>query len=187
MTMVTNFMQLVQINTSGMPDSEGSGHPNEEDKLVNLLRALPELKGAEDRFAVWFAAGSLVATASNRVRNAAALALADMGGRDAGRMIVEVLRRPDIAKVSGTLLYALRELGASIPLSVIVGLIENGSYESRATALEFLKERQIERPDRAELDDARKRLTSFARDGDESEGAEAAQVALEYLDETAKR
>ena len=176
-----DFKQLLNTDhlVSGVLQSSAS--PSEEDRWIEVLRSLNEPTAVRDGWA-GFAAGVLMATPSSRIRNAAALALADMGAKDAGSSIVEVLRRPEVATASGTLLYALSELDASIPLSVLVGLIENGSYESRAEALSFLEEGRIDRPSEGEVEQARERLAFLAEHGDTPDGIEAARTALGFLD-----
>ena len=57
--------------------------------------------------------------------------------------IVDVLRGPEVAGSSGTLLFALNELGASLPPSLLVHLVEHGSFEGRAEALIAMEEGRI--------------------------------------------
>lgn len=119
-------------------------------------------------------------TQSSRVRDTAALALVDMGAKTAGDSIVDVLRRPDIARHAGTLLYALDELAASIPLDLAVSLIENGSYEARAETILFLKDGRIENFDTADRIGARRRLSALVTSQD-PELREAAAIGLDIL------
>ena len=175
-------LSLVQFEDLARKGLKSHASATDEDRTVALLRSFPkdaDIENKSDWAAV--AADVLTTTSSNRIRNAAALALADLGAVECSGRIVEVLRRPDLAKVSGTLLYALSELGASIPLHVFVGLIEHGSFEGRSEALAFLDEDRVELPDDAEVDGALQSLGRLASNSDDPEGAEAAQLALTYL------
>src|SRR5437016_1414130 len=58
-------------------------------------------------------------TNSSRVRNAAALALADLRVRNAKYALINLLTRPDTKGSRGTLLYALEQLGAHLPLPIL--------------------------------------------------------------------
>lgn len=119
-------------------------------------------------------------TASPKVRAAAAMALADVNATEAIAPLITVLQRPDIAKSSGTLLYALSKLGGSIPLGLLVSLIQNGSFEGRAEALTFLEEGRIDRFGVAAASAARSALKELA--GGNAETASAAEMALHYLE-----
>lgn len=156
----------------------------DEDDIVKTLRTASDHAGAEERPG-WIrtAADLLARTASRRNRNAAALALADLNAREAAGTLVDVLRRPEVATEAGTLLYALDELGASLPLDVAVGIIERGSYEGRAQVVLLLEERRVDRPADAELSAWRDRLGRLAAREDDEDCAEAAGIALAYLED----
>ncbi len=117
---------------------------------------------------------------SDRVRNAAAIAIVDLKATDAAHDIIDVLRRPEVAKVSGTLIYAVDELGASIPFLVLARLLELGSYEARAQALLFFEENRIALGSEDDQQEGWQVLTSLAV-GDDIEGAEAGRLALDLL------
>ena len=106
----------------------------------------------------------LATTADPRMRNAAAVALADLGSEIAPSVIRGLLVSPPTEGCRGTLLYALREMGGRLPLGLIVsslarnvgeaqeellgflegGLVEPASEAERAGAVDFMK-RHLER------------------------------------------
>lgn len=110
--------------------------PGNEDGTVSALR-----HAADDPGGPWQPAmiGTLLGkTTSNRVRNAAAVALADLNAPEGATLIAAQVARPEVAAASGTLLYALDRLGAALPLDAFLTVIEHGSFEARAEALELL-------------------------------------------------
>lgn len=108
-----------------------------ENLLVEELRKISSQKSRrEGRIAL--VARILEQTGSPRVRNAAALALADMRAQNTADKIIRVLRREDTKGYRGTLLYALEQLDAILPISLLVALIIDDSYETREEALPFI-------------------------------------------------
>lgn len=87
---------------------------------------------------------ALERTNSPRVRNAAALALADLRARSAIEKLIALLRQPATKGSRGSLLYALEQLGANVPLPVLANIILEDAYEAREEALNFIVRRQIE-------------------------------------------
>jgi hypothetical protein len=75
--------------------------------------------------------GILERARSPRVRNAAALALADTHAANARGSLIGALRRAETRGHRGTILYALDELGANLPLSLLAGIIAGDAYEAR--------------------------------------------------------
>ena len=155
-----------------------------DDAIVAMIReasdpGVPQRPSAQDVRTL------LVDTRSNRVRNAAAVALADLRADGAAEDIVTLLRSPAAASSAGTLLFALDELGASLPLDVLLTIIEHGSYEARSEALSFLAEHRLAVEDDADLVDIRDRLDALASapDPDTSRAATEARERLRpYLD-----
>lgn len=84
-------------------------------------------------------------TDSPRVRNAAALALADMRAHSAEDVLIDALMRPDTKGYRGTLLYALGELDAALPISLLVDIIIEDSYEAQEEALNFIANGKFDR------------------------------------------
>jgi hypothetical protein len=82
-------------------------------------------------------------TSSPRIRNAAAIAMADLRIEGARQLLVRLLARDDTKGHRGTLLYALEELGDKIPLPLLVTLLLEGNYETREQALDLLGKEQI--------------------------------------------
>lgn len=106
----------------------------DEDKLVEELlkgknEASPRRERAEKVVDI------LKQTDSARVRNAAALALADMNASQEADVLVQLLKDPKTRKSGGTLLYALQEIGKKVPLKILIDVILDGSYEAQQEAL----------------------------------------------------
>ncbi len=118
----------------------------------------------------------LRATTSNRVRNAAAIALADMRVPDAASSIIDVLRRPDLAAWAGTLLFALAELDALVRLDVI----ERGAFESRAEVIIAVDEGRVTAVYAVKAREERANPKRMSEKRDDAERAEAADEALRH-------
>lgn len=173
--MVMNFPILPSQDERVVAEAWRSG---DEDALVAILDGLKDRPSSSKVKSD--VAGILRTTKSRRVRNAAALTLADLGAKDMISQIIDVLRDPNVAEEAGTLLFALDELEASLPLDVIPGLIAKGSYEARAETLIFVKEGRVEPCDDEQENGAKLTLAMIAS-GEDSEAAEAAGLALTYL------
>jgi len=76
---------------------------------------------------------------SPRVRNAAALALADLRAGVAKEKLIDLLARPDTRGARGSLLYALDQLRADVPLTILAEIIANDTYEAREEALAIIE------------------------------------------------
>lgn len=148
-----------------------------ESLLVEELRKVSSQRSRrEARIAL--VARILEQTRSPRVRNAAALALADMRARDATDKLINFLKRDDTKGCRGTLLYALEQLDATLPVSLLVDIIMEDSYEAREEALNFIANGKFdcdEEPRRT-----RRRLVAVLASADE-ERSHAINAALEYL------
>src|SRR5712691_8592419 len=83
------------------------------------------------------------ATASPRIRNAAALAMADLRVQGADQTLIRLLERGETKNSRGTLLYALEEMGAKVPLPLIVRILIEENYEGREQALDLLGKKQV--------------------------------------------
>lgn len=124
--------------------------------------------------------GILERARSPRVRNAAALALADMHAANARDSLIGALGRAETRGHRGTILYALDELGANLPLSLLAGIIAGDPYEAREEALGFLASGRVDRdaaPRRVE------RMLRSALKGADEERSHAIREALGYLSE----
>lgn len=116
---------------------------------------------------------------SARVRNAAALALADMRAQNAKEPLISLLTRPETKGARGTLLYALEQLRADVPIAILAEIIATESYEAREEALGFIVRGRI---DSSMPDLARARGTlETARAEADSERAGAIRKALEHM------
>jgi hypothetical protein len=83
-------------------------------------------------------------THSARVRNVAAIAVADFRSENIKEALLDLLLRNDTRKSRGTLLYVLDEIGASIPIDILTRIIATSRYEAREEALAFLKSQKID-------------------------------------------
>lgn len=118
-------------------------------------------------------------TRSPAIRNAAALLLADLRVEGARGILVALLKKPSTKNHRGTLLYALEELNADVPLLLLVDVIANEGYEAKEQALDLIGNGQsVGTPE--ELDKARSRLTAIARSKD-IHASRSAKLALDYL------
>jgi hypothetical protein len=100
------------------------------------------------------------------------------GAKDA---LKRLLKRPDTIRARGTLIYALDELGADVPLPVLADIILNETYEAREEAVGLVAQDRIACSDR-ELNSARKRFEAALGSADE-ERSQAIRRALGYLQE----
>ena len=119
-------------------------------------------------------------TGSHRLRNAAALALADLKADGAAERIGVLLRRADVAPQSGSLLFALDELGGTLSLEGLLNILRNGSFEARSEALHFLDADRVSMADPESRRVASAHLTALAA-GPDPDAAAAAQDALAML------
>lgn len=153
--------------------------PSSDAHLVGLIDTLARGSPTFSKDAQ-FVQDVLRSTVSPKVRAAAAMALVDNGVVEAVGALSEVLARPGIAANSGTLLFALNELGGSLALSVAVSIVESGSFEGRGEALTFLEEGRTTAASDGERRDALSALERLAA-AQGGDCADAAALALEYL------
>jgi HEAT repeat protein len=152
---------------------------NDDETAVEILRGIKRLRTPRAE-RVARAMRALDRTTSSRVRNAAALALADMRAKQATDSLIALLQHSETKHARGTLLYALEELDARVPLSILVDLMVNDSFEARQEALRFISKGRFSY-DEAALHKAVRRLRSLSRSPDH-ELAEAGRSALESLE-----
>jgi hypothetical protein len=124
------------------------------------------------------------ATASPRIRNAAALAMADLRVQGAEQALIRLLGRGETKNSRGTLLYALEEMGAEVPLSLMVRILIEENYEGREQALDLLGKGQVAFTT-AEFDAAAASLVALA-ESDDDYGATVGRTALNWLSELAR-
>jgi hypothetical protein len=130
-----------------------------EDKLVEALRHVESEKSRrQDRASQVLRI--LKETDSPRVRNAAAIALADMKVTTAKDELIKSLSRDDTKSSRGSLLYALEEMNAEIPPTVLADIIASDGYEAREEALRILERQKY---DTAEIRRSRQKLKRFLR------------------------
>lgn len=163
----------VDANRLGTAKSAG-----DEARLVEQLRGLKSQRSPRQA-RVAKALQMLEQTNSSRVRNAAALALADLRALSAKDALVNLLIRPETTGARGTLLYALEQLKAHVPLPILAEIILDESYEAREEALGLIAQDRIE-CSAEEFERARARLEA-ARVQADDERSQAIGRALEYL------
>lgn len=174
--MVMNFFALGQHPESELAKARRLG---DEDALVKTLDRITVMPSAI--FYGWNELTDLLRdTRSQKIRAAVAMTLADLSIRDAAPIIISVISRSDVIRSSGTLLFALNELNASIPLDLIVSIIEVSSFEARAEALTFMEEIRVTPYKDADRVEAAHRLKAVQKNSD-LERADAASLALDYL------
>jgi HEAT repeat protein len=149
-----------------------------EDVLVQELRAVKSRRtrrGQRERTVMEI----LDRTGSTRVRNAAALALADMRAAGAAPALVDLLGRDDARESGGTLLYALEQIGAMVPLDRLTDILVHGGYEAREEALGLMTE-AVAKYGGDERRTAQRKLQGALGGADEEHFA-AIRKALKYL------
>ena len=178
-------LAYVDLGTALSRGAPELGREAEDDRLVATMRDISPVPVREKQRVVMEVTQLLreVGT-SPRVCNAAAILLTDLIGRDAQDDIVAVLRRPGSAKSSGSLLFALNEVGASIPLDLALRLIEGGSLEAQGEVLTLLEDGRVSPLDAETIFGAKATLASL-KDHDDPKVVHAAEMALEYLDDLA--
>jgi hypothetical protein len=155
--------------------AEDDGHLIEELRAMKSRRSTRQSRVAR-------ALQILEETSSARVRNAAALALADLRAPGVKDALICLLRRPQTKGSRGTLLYALGELAADVPISVLAEIIVAESYEAREEALDLIRRGRIECSGEG-LSNAQGTLEAALAAADE-ERSQAIRRALEHLRST---
>lgn len=78
-------------------------------------------------------------TRSPVVRNAAAIALADLNADGVDELLIDLVKRRETRGANGSLLYALREMNAYVPLPVLIDIFaEDHTYEALEGALDLI-------------------------------------------------
>jgi len=78
-------------------------------------------------------------TSSPAVRNAAAIALADLGVDGTRELLIDLIKREETRGANGTLLYVLREMNAFVPLPVLIDIMtEDQTYEALEGTLDII-------------------------------------------------
>lgn len=116
----------------------------------------------------------LVSAKDQKIRNASALALADIHSELAPYVIRDLLRFPGIRKNSATLLYALREMKSHIDETNFTASLMEGSAEAQEEALNLLEQGLLE-----PLSDSRRMgLIKFLEDALEGAGSSSREVIM---------
>jgi hypothetical protein len=118
-------------------------------------------------------------TNSSKVRNTAVLKLADLRAPRVKSILIGLLNRPDTKGSRGTILYALENLDAKLPLELLKQLIIEDNYETREEALNFIAQGNFDRS-RYSIADARKALRTALASAD-PQRSHTINAALKYL------
>jgi HEAT repeat protein len=164
----------VHLNTAQTALSVG-----DEGRLIAELRSLKSQRSRRGSRAAQ-AMKILEETNSSRVRNAAALALADLRAHSAKDTLIDLLSQPETRGSRGTLLYALEQLGADVPLPILAEIIVDESYEAREEALALIVSNRIEFSGK-EFACSKARLEA-ARASADAERLQAIRRALEAME-----
>jgi hypothetical protein len=150
----------VQAVTDWSDTLEAAVASGDEDRLVGALKTIRGPGEVPDIVKI------LKDAPSSRVRNAAAIALADIHPTNAAEVLIEVLSKPETKNSRGTLLYALEEVGAKAPLKLLAEIILSDTYEARQEALRFITSRNI-RTTRHELSEVLQKFEASSPIDDE--------------------
>ena len=112
----------------------GSG---DENRIVDALDAIGRSRlSSAERSRIMELARK---TRSPQIRNAAAIALADLGVDGADQLLIDLIKRKESRGANGTLLYALREMDAYVPLPMLIDIIsEDRTYEALEGVLDVI-------------------------------------------------
>ena len=127
----------------------------------------------------------LEATADPALRNALAVALADLRSPLAPEVIRVLLLSPRTRYHRGTLLYALHELQATLPLDLVLKILIEDVGEAQEEALTFLEEGRFDRPGAEDLEDVRTELRAAIEAEADADRRAVLHDAAEILDEVA--
>jgi len=125
----SNLPEIVRAALTSVPT---------DDSVIQLIADLPS-----DVFSPELENALLMAlsdTSDARLRNVTALALADMGSRDAVPRLVSLLKDRRTKGFRGTLLYALQKLKAVLPITDLAILIVSDTAEAQEEALALLEQ-----------------------------------------------
>ena len=125
-------------------------------------------------------------TRSPQIRNAAAIALADLGVDGADQLLIDLIKRKETRGANGTLLYALRELNAYVPLPVLIDVItEDRTYEALEGVLDIIANNAA-KYDAEEKAEAVSRIKPLLTSAD-AHTSHTAKLAIKYLTRRSRR
>lgn len=166
------------------PPGEGRSRTR-EDQLVYALKNPPAIDEAQTPEFADLVTRIMRDASSDTVRNAAAILLTDLIGRGATGSIADLVRQPGMPKSAGSLLFALNDVDASLPVDLLIDVIERGSLEAQGEALTFLEDARVEDFTAADIEQAKIKLRNFADTSAQKTDRDVALIALEYLDDLA--
>ncbi|XEC96686.1 HEAT repeat domain-containing protein [Paenibacillus tarimensis] len=115
-----------------------------EEKINNnnieeAIDIISEIGNNKDVEAVPFLIHHLVDTNNNILRNAIAIALADIGSNEAIEPLISMIKNPKTIGYRGTLLYALESFDCSDHAQLIVDLLGEDNFEVSRQSLLLLE------------------------------------------------
>jgi hypothetical protein len=159
----------------------GSG---DENRILDALDAIGRSRGSSaERSRIMELARE---TRSPQIRNAAAMALADLGVDGADQLLIDLIKRKESRGTNGTLLYALREMNAYVPLPTLIDIIsEDRTYEALEGALDIIANNaaRYEAEERAEAVSRIKPLLTST----DPHTSHTAKLAMKYLTRRSRR
>jgi len=153
----------------------GSG---DENRIVDALDAIGRSRASSaERSRIMELARK---TRSPQIRNAAAIAVADLGVDGADQLLIDLIKRKESRGANGTLLYALREMNAYVPLPVLIDIItEDRTYEALEGVLDIIANNaaKYEAKEKAEAVSRMKPLLTST----DAHTGHTAKLAIKYL------
>jgi hypothetical protein len=169
-----------------MPSAEGIAEvrldaairSGDEDRIVRMLDAIGRAGASPAELDLIKELAKK--TGSPVVRNAAAIALADLGAVGADELLIGLIKQRETRGANGTLLYALREMNAYVPLPVLIEILtEDHTYEALEGALDLVAD-NAGRYNEEQKAAAVSRLKPFLTSTD-AHTSHSAKLAIKYL------
>jgi HEAT repeat protein len=159
-------------------DLEAAVRSGDEDRILGVLDAIG--RGSASGAELDQVRELAKKTRSPVVRNAAAIALADLNAGGAHELLISLIKRTETRGANGTLLYALREMNAYVPLPVLIDIItDDRTYEALEGALDLIAS-NAERYKEGEKTEAVSRLKPLLTSTD-AHTSRSAELAIKYL------
>jgi hypothetical protein len=118
-------------------DLDAATRSGDDDRIVGVLDTIG--RGGASLAELSRIRGLAKKTRSPVVRNAAAIALADLNLDGADELLIELIKRKETRGANGTLLYVLREMNAYVPLPLLIDILtEDRTYEALEGALDLI-------------------------------------------------
>jgi hypothetical protein len=169
---------MASVEPNAQPDLQVAVRSGDVDRIAGLLDDIAHRGASEAELDYIIELAR--ETRSPVVRNAAALALGDLKVDGADQILIDLVKRPETRGANGTLLYALREMDAYVPLAVLLDLIgDDCTYEALEGALDLIANNTGRYADSEKLEAvARLRPLTLSP---EPHTSHSAKLAIKYL------